>query len=291
LNHVDGLERVLDYRFPSPTLRASIINVGAIDLDGDQRTDLVVGFDVLRQETESSADVGARAFMQQADGQLSPGWQFVSNASFGLGFQGEPYPGYLAVGRFGSNEAASAILVSYNQARPLGTIGDQTTFDGTPAVPLVVPEVDERIFQLLSLPTRLGHAHLLAIGSTIAFVLDLSLSRSQLLARIPLYSAGGYSHELGGGPELPRYFLHDIEHDGDADFLAQIPDGELVLYPNLGAQTFAGSQKLTLSVWGEAESPFLTVGPGSAVVADPDPGDSRAAVYTLMPAYPPPKSK
>lgn len=288
LNHTGGLEPVLDYEFPTVGLLGSVINVGAVDLDGDQRVDLVVGFDVLRLDGERSIDVGVRSFLQQADGQFRQGEVFWSNSSISLDFEPEAYAGYLAVGRFGSSEAGSAILVSRNAMRPVGTVGDRTIFDGAPPVPVVVPEVDEQIFQLLSLPTRLGHADLLAVGEKNVYLLDLSVSPARLVTREPLRAPGGYTHEVGGGPERPRYFLYDLDHDGDADFLEQAPGGQLFVRANTNNEQFSEARPYDITVLGGAEAPFLTVGPGSGIVAHPDPGDPGQAVYTLMSTLPPP---
>jgi hypothetical protein len=288
LNHQSGLEPVLDYEFPSVELLGSVLNVGAIDLDGDDRVELVVGFDVLRQDAEPSIDVGVRSYPQQADGQFVQGELFWANSSFGGSFDHEPYAGYLAVGRFGSNKAGSVIMVSRNDMRPVGTVGDQTSFDGAAPVPLVVPEVDEQIFQLLSLPTRQGQAYLLAVGEGNLYVLDLSASPPRVVTRAPLAAPGGYSHETGGGPERPRYFLYDLDHDGDADFLEQQPDGPLFVHANDDNQQFSAARSYDVALLGGAEAPFLTVGPGSAIVAHPDPSDARQNVYTLLSTYPPP---
>ena len=38
------------------------------------------------------------------------------------------------VGRFGSSETGSAIMVSRNDVRPVGTVGDRTIFDGAAPV-------------------------------------------------------------------------------------------------------------------------------------------------------------
>jgi hypothetical protein len=288
LNHEAGLVPVLDYEFPTIGLLGSVINVGAVDLDGDERVDLIVGFDVLRQDGEPSIDVGVRSYPQQTDGQFRQGELFWANSSSGLAFNHEPYAGYLAVGRFGSSEIGNAIMVSRNEMRPVGTVGDRTVFDGAAPVPLLVPEVDEQIFQLLSLPTRLGHAYLLAVGGSNLWVLDLSVNPPRLVTREPLAVRGGYSHEIGGGPERPRYFLYDLDHDGDADFLEQQPDGPLFVHANDSNQQFSEARPYEVTVSGGAESPFLTVGPGSGIVAHPDPSDPRQAVYTLMSTYPPP---
>jgi hypothetical protein len=288
LNHEAGLEPVLDYEFPSVELLGSVLNVGAIDLDGDDRVELVVGFDVLRQDAEPSIDVGVRSYPQQADGHFVQGELFWANSSFGGGFNHEPYAGYLAVGRFGKNEAGSVIMVSLDDTRAVGTVGDQTSFDGSAPVPLVVPEVDEQIFQLLSLPTLRGQAYLLAVGEGHFYVLDLSTSPPRLVTRAPLAAPGGYSHEIGGGPERPRYFLYDLDHDGDADFLEQQPGGPLFVHANDANQQFPAARSYDVALLGGAEAPFLTVGPGSAIVAHPAPSDTRQNVYTLLSTYPPP---
>jgi hypothetical protein len=287
LNHPSGLERVLRYEFPSPGVLGSVINVGAVDLDGDERVELIVGFDVLREDAGLTIDVGVRSYPQQADGQFVQGPYFWANSS-AAGFELESYAGYFAVGRFGSEKASRAILVSLNDARPLGTVGDQTTFDGTPPVPLVQPEVDEHIFQLLSLPTRGGYSYLLAIGETNLYLLDLSVSPPRLVTRSPLGAPGGYSHELGAGPERPRYFLYDLDLDGDADFLEQAPGGPLFVHDNTDNQQFSKPLPYDVAIGGGAEAPFLSVGPGSGIVAHPDPGDARQAIYTLLSTLPPP---
>jgi hypothetical protein len=287
LNHPSGLERVLRYEFPTPGVHGSVINVGAVDLDGDDRVELVVGFDVLREDAGLSIDVGVRSYPQQADGQFLQGALFWANSS-AAGFERESYAGYFAVGRFGSEKDSSAILVSLDDARPAGTVGDQTNFDGTPPVPLVLPEVDEHIFQLLSVPTRGGYSYLLAVGETNLYLLDLSVSPPRLVTRASLGAPGGYSHELGAGPERPRYFLYDLDHDGDADFLEQAPGGPLFVHDNTNNQQFSKPLAYDVAVGGGAEAPFLTVGPTSAIVAHPDPGDARQAIYTLLSTLPPP---
>ena len=102
---------------------------------------------------------------------------------------------------------------------------------------------------------------------------------------------GGFSHELGGGSESPRYFLYDYDHDGDPDFFERSGQSQLAFHANHANASFEVPQVLRLNVWGSAEDPFLVVGPGSGVVAHPNDADPSAAVYTLMDlsTAPPPK--
>jgi hypothetical protein len=280
LNHEAGLEPVLDFEFRSSALSAAIINVGAVDLDDDGRIDLVAGFDLL--DGDLSIDVGVLSFLQQPDGSLAIGGRFTAQDP--PVFRHPPYAGYLAVGRFGSHEQGSAILVRGITTDSQGTVGDQTRFDGALPVPVVVPEVDEKIFQLLSLPTSLGHAYLLAVGSDSFFVLDLSMTPPRLVTRVPLFSEGSTSHEIGGGPESPRYFLVDLDHDGDQDFVEHSRLNQLTVHPNLANQGFAPEQQIGTYLATQVEAPFLEVGPGSAYVTSASADNALPFAYTLIPA-------
>ncbi len=281
LNHQTGLEQVLDFSFPSPTDRAPLINLGAVDLDGDGRIDLVAGYDRVESEQVVALDVGVQSFLQQADGHFEPGLDYSARAGSGDGYTGDPYMGYLAVGRFGRDDRGSSVLVWAGDPKDLSRVGDQTSFDGVAPTPLLVPDLQERIFQVFSLQTPDGHAVLLATGAQNFYVLDLSRTPAAILTKQALLFEGGFSHELGGGSESPRYFLYDYDHDGDVDFFERSGDGQVAIHPNHANANFDAPLPLQLNVRGGAENPFLYVGPISGIVAHVGDDEPSSAVYTL----------
>ncbi len=286
LNHEAGLEPVMDFSYPSPATqtavvnRAALLNVGAADFNGDGRVDLVAGVD--RVEGGGGMYLGVQSFLQQADGHFNANIAYWGRFDVGEGLIGDPYMGYLAAGRFGSDDRGSAVLITARKESDTLVV-EQTSFDGAPPTPLVLLDVQESIQHVFALPKGNGHDALLAIGENNFYVIDLSRTPPVVSPKLALHSPSGITHDLGGGNESPRYFLYDYDRDGDVDFFeSSVIDQQLVVYTQNPNSSFDPPLSLPLRVRSGAEDPFLMVGPGSGIVAHPTDEYESAAVYTLM---------
>jgi hypothetical protein len=146
-----------------------------------------------------------------------------------------------------------------------------------------VPGLDDDIQHAFALLQPDGHDDVLAVGYRGFWLVDLSAQPARIVATDQLAFEGGPSHEAGGGPEAPRYFVFDIDRDGDLDFLERSGQAnQFALHLNLGNAGFAAVQSWSLNLQSGAESPFIHVGPGGGLIARPDAAPANVAVYTLM---------
>lgn len=288
LNHEDGLVQVLSYALPAPTVRASLLNVGVADLDGNGQLDLVVSFDRVLNEQVLQFELLDQAFFQRG-GAFEEGAWVATTFADGEVSSGPQLSGYLTAGRFRPSEGGRALLVGRNASSSSTRFVMETTFDGMPPTPLL-GALDQDVSQVFALPRGDQHAQLLAVGQNAFYRLDLhnpdadgaSTLVPTLVAKGALVHEGGESHELGGGAEMPRHFVYDIDRDGDLDFLERDAYGpRLTLHLSLGEKDWQLTQFFDIRMSGSAETPFIQVGPGGGIVGQPRPGGALA-VYTLV---------
>lgn len=282
VNQPQGLMRVLDFTFPMPTARASLLDAGLGDLDGDGLKDLVIGFDRLESEQGPSFELGVIQFLQQPNGRFSQG--AGNSTSFANGQSSKPFfSGYLAVGNFEGPQQASALLVGSSFSSSRYDFGFLTHFDGNAPPEIEVPDLTDDIQHAFALSQPDGHDDVLAVGYRGFWLVDLSVQPARVVVTGELAFEGGPSHEAGGGPEAPRYFVFDIDRDGDLDFLERAgAANQFALHLNLDDAGFAEAQVWELDVRSGAETPFIHVGPGGGVIGRPQRTPADLAVYTLM---------
>jgi FG-GAP-like repeat len=282
LNRPDGVEQVLDYTFP-PNSANSLLNAGVADLNGDHRPDLVVGYDRTTSPPIIAFELGVWSFLQQPDGSFQAGQSLVTAHAGGSPDPASPWQvgGYLAAGRFGSDDHGSVVMTGTNIILSSVPLGIRSQFDGKEPSILHAP-VQTPALELFSLPKGDGHDYLLSVSVKTLDVLDLSQPQPQLVSSQALAFDGGISHELGGGSEQPRYFLYDIDGDGDEDFFERDPaSARFALHLNLGKGMLDAAQVFELQLENQAERPFVRIGPGGGVVGQPDPRELGSAIYSL----------
>jgi hypothetical protein len=289
LNRAEGVRRVLDYHM-SPTVRAPLINLGLADLNGDEQADLVASFDRVISDTTFDYELRVQAFVQE-QARFWPGLS-LSMITSGL-MMVEPgmlYTAYLTTGKFRPDERDSALVVAQNPLSSSFRFVQQTRFAKDDAVQLR-SGFGQHTHQVLAVPRPGAHALVVAVGEFDFFLLDLNSpgadpahSEPGIVAQGALQFGSGPSHELGGGAENQRYFVYDIDRDGDLDFMECAMDGgRLALHLNSGNQTFELPQILDVDVAGSVEAPFIQLGPIAAFI-----GRTRTqraqAIYTLIAA-------
>lgn len=276
VNEPQGVRQVLE--FASPGLKGSLINVGTSDLDGDGRLDLVIGWDSVASLNDTGFSVTLAAFAQAADGSLAELGRRTAEYTFSARAR-DPYTGYFAVGNFDGAPSVVSIVIDDERTR----FAVQTRF-GEDDRDISLPEdIDDQVDFVFALPSRGAEDRLLAVGRVASYVLELAAGKVSVVTSQPLVFPGIHaSHELGGGPESPRLFAYDIDRDGDLDFLETNAERtQLALRQNLDGQELDAAQLFDADVNGRSETPFIQLGPGSAIVAKAR-SQSPPAVYTLI---------
>ena len=289
-NREEGLEEVLSHAWPSPTDRAPLINLGLADLNGDEQADLVLSVDRVFGEGISDFEMRVVAFLQEEGG-------FAAGQTLLAGFSGEPaegsflYSGYLTAGRFKPEQSGTALLIGYTQSPSNSDSLLEARFNGSEPRPLRAL-LGEPMQQVLAVPRADALSLALVVGETQFGLVEFSdplpsnpqTFGPKLVTQGKLAFRAGPSHELGGGSESPRHFVYDVDRDGDLDFLESNPaDAKLALHVNHDNQTFDAPQLLDITVWGEAETPFIQVGPRAAIIGAAGADGAGAAVYILAP--------
>lgn len=290
LNRPEGLRRVLDYSQPNPTERAPLLNLGMTDLNGDDQSDLVISFDRLISEASLAFELRMTAFMQ-VDGKFVPGSSLATGYESGMmrDETGTVYTGYLAAGQFQQGEQGSALLIGQTPSSSAFRFALQSRFDDAPPVPLLSP-FGQQFQQVFAVPRADAHTLALAVGETKFFLLDLDGPAGEsgpavapsIVAEGELSYLSGPTHELGGGGESPRYFLYDIDRDGDLDFLERDPLGPRLMLHVFRKQSFDEGQVLDVDISGSAETPFMDFGPEGAIIGHTEAGGDEAAVFLFV---------
>jgi hypothetical protein len=289
LNHEQGLVEVLRYDWPAPTLRAPLINLGVADLNGDERADLVMSVDRVLSEATIDFEIRVQAFLQEGASFVA-GLAVVTSFSSGQPESPVAYTGYMTAGRFKPDESGTALLIGQSPLASDFRALLETRFDGSE--PRRLPGLlGEHMQQVFALPRADAISLVLAVGETQFGLLELNgLLPSNpptfgpvLVTQGELAFLAGSSHELGGGSESPRHFVYDVDRDGDLDFLESDPsNAKLALHVNHANQSFDAPQLLDINVWGGAETPFIQLGPGGAVIGRPAEGGFGLAVYVFV---------
>ncbi len=269
LNHRASVQQVLDFALPGDTERLQLINLDTIDLDRDGKVDLVVGFDRLQSEAELTFDTGVLSLFQRADNDFSEA-DMVSSAwirspSPSGRFQ---YSGYVTAGRFRRDGTSHVIAAGYDDDAGEDVAIELRPGAGVAPSRLTLPELSDSVREVFALPTDDGLDLLAVVGDRAFHMLDLREAEASLMYAVPLAFTGGTTHELGGGPESPRYYFYDLDHDGDEDFLERSADypRRLAIHVNLSNAAFAPPQLLDIGAASAAEAPFVDVGPARGVV-------------------------
>jgi hypothetical protein len=290
LNHEQGLEQVLSHDWPAPTARAPLINLGVADLNGDERADLVMSVDRLLSEASLGFEIRVQAFLQDGGG-FVPGQALSTTFSSAQPDSPMVYTGYLTAGRFEPEASGTALLIGQSQSSSAFRSLLETRFDGeSRPLPGLLGEHMQQVF---AVPRADAPSLVLAVGETAFGLLEFSAPLPSdpptfgpvLVTKGELAFLGGPSHELGGGSESPRQFVYDVDRDGDLDFLESDPShAKLALHVNHDNQRFDAPQLFDISVWGGAETPFMQLGPGGAVIGRAAEGGAGLAVYVFVAA-------
>jgi hypothetical protein len=290
LNRPEGLEQVLDFRFAGATERAELISLDTIDLNGDDRQDLVVGYDRLKSEASLMFDTGALSFVQGADRQFIAGGSVTSNWTAASTEEPYGFAGYFAAGHFRRSGAPSVIVPGYEHESDQSIAVETDLAPGSAPKKVLIADPPEAVHEVFALPHTDGLDLLAVVGNAVFHVMDLRDGAPSELYSVALAYPGGQSHELGGGAESPRYYFFDIDSDGDKDFLERSRElpRELTLHVNLANAAFAAPQVLAAGTASSAEAPFVNVGPVRGVIDEvydgAVPGDYRGTptIYTLV---------
>lgn len=285
-----GFEPVFSFDWPDSVW--SVLELGSGDFDGDGRVDFAAGYD---RWSEPTGALGIMAFLQTTTGSFEEGrsWEGTFGANLG---ELPPLPsGDLAVGRFTGGPAFELFappLLSPESADPshLGDLHAGATLD----------LVEELLFPAQrdpSLPALRSFVHP-GSDDDPRDVLAVVTERTIELFQISAGSAAGDSvtafdtvfehravtHELGGGSELPRQWFIDLDRSGDPPDAIEMsfePPWQLAIHSRYDFGRFDPPQVFDGDARTNAESPFIRVGPISAVVLD-DQGEAPT-LRTLTP--------
>ena len=258
LNHPGGFEPVLGFDWPKPNDHASAINLAQVDLNGDGRLDLVLGFD-RATDPNFGWETGALSFIQQASGQFTPGLALPTPVSNQIPDTGV-FSGYVTAGRF-FGDSSTVALVGYFGG-PYERSSAARIFESSAGN--VSAPVPGTVLRLATIPGPGGHDLLATVNAAEFSWWDLTSAPHAVLTE-PLAFETQISRELGGGREEPLSHFFDIDGDGDLDFL-ELGDLGFSLQVNLGANQFAPAMQFPVLLSRNAEHPFLHVGATTALL-------------------------
>ncbi|HKY35836.1 MAG TPA: hypothetical protein VJN18_07855 [Polyangiaceae bacterium] len=280
-NRPEGFVSRLDYAWPEPNLKTSVLDVRLADITDDHRQSLVIGYDRVLSEVGIEIELGAMSFLSSfATPDFIP-WKDVHTPLT----EGNELPiltGYLTTGEFGVLTAGEVALLglardtSGSIARAAQFYEDVVTLD------LRVPGFTDEVVRLFRARSA-NSLRLWVLGRQTLYEVEVATDPPQILASHPTVFQAQLSHELGGGPARPRAFVFDFDRDNDDDFIeVSIDGGSFALHVALEPYTFAPPQVFEARLLGSSELPFLTVGPVRAILEQPLGADTPAVIRTLF---------